>query len=265
MERILHGEIPTCILITIKSKLEIEKMRRAGRIVYEALCLMRQHAQVGITTAEINEIAERHIRKCGAIPSFKGYNGFPASVCISVNEEVIHGIPQKRKLIDGDIVSVDVGAIVDGYHGDAARTFAIGNVSDEAKRLISATKQSFFEAFAVMREGYRISDISLAVQNHVESAGFSVVRAYCGHGIGKSLHETPEIPNYVDSEKKNGGSTRLYAGMTLAVEPMVNAGTCEILVRPDKWTVVTRDGALSAHYENTVLITKGEPIILTKA
>jgi len=250
-------------MVTIKSKLELEKMRQAGKIVHQALVLMRQHAKPGVTTLELSRLAEKHIRKCGAVPSFKGYNGFPESVCISVNEEVIHGIPSKRTLKDGDIVSVDVGACVDGYHGDAARTFAVGNISDEAKRLISVTKQSFFEALAVMIEGKRVLDISAAVQNYVEANGFSVVRAYCGHGIGKDLHEAPEVPNYVDGSR-GAGSTRLYAGMTLAVEPMVNVGTPEIYVEPNKWTVVTKDGALSAHYENTVLITKGEPVILTR-
>lgn len=249
--------------ITIKSKLEIEKMRLAGKIVYEALSLVKQHVKPGIATIELNDIAERYIRKCGAVPSFKGYNGFTRSACISINEEVIHGIASKRKLEDGDIVSVDVGACVDGYHGDAARTFACGNVNSETKRLISATRQSFFEALPFMKEGNRISDISIAIQQYVEENGFSVVREYCGHGIGKKLHESPEVPNYIDG-KRNDGSTRLYAGMTLAVEPMVNAGCSGIYVANDKWTVLTMDKSLSSHYENTVLITKDKPIILTR-
>ncbi|MCL2837514.1 MAG: type I methionyl aminopeptidase [Oscillospiraceae bacterium] len=256
-------------MVTIKSKLEIEKMRRAGKIVYETLSLIKQHTKPGVTTLELDALAEKYIRKCGAIPSFKGYNGFPKSVCISVNEEVIHGIPSKRVLLDGDIISVDVGACVDGYHGDAARTFAVGNISREAKKLISVTRQSFFDALLFMKEGHRVSDISAAVQNCVEENGFSVVRAYCGHGIGKDLHEAPEVPNYVRDDGSNPAKnvsrgTRLYAGMTLAVEPMVNMGTSEIYVKPDKWTVVTKDGKLSAHYENTVLITKNEPIVLTR-
>ena len=249
--------------ITIKSKLEIEKMRSAGRVVYETLCLVKRHIKPGITTLELDNIVEQYIRKSGAIPSFKGYNGFVKSACISINEEVIHGIASKRKLLDGDIVSVDVGAIVDGYHGDAARTFACGNISSEAKQLISVTKQSFFEALPFMKEGNRIFDISKAIQHYVEENGFSIVREYCGHGIGKNLHEAPEVPNYA-GEKRGDGSTRLYAGMTLAVEPMVNAGQPDIYVAKDKWTVLTADKKLSAHYENTVLITKGEPVILTR-
>jgi len=250
-------------MISIKSKLEIEKMRLAGKIVYETLCLVKQHIKPGITTLELNDIVDKHIRSCGAIPSFKGYNGFTKSACISVNDEVIHGIASKRKLEDGDIVSVDVGACVDGYHGDAARTFACGNISDEAKKLILVTKKSFFESLPLMKEGNRISDISKAIQRYVEQNGFSVIREYCGHGIGKKLHESPEIPNYVNGERGEG-SARLYAGMTLAVEPMVNAGRADIYVAKDKWTVLTVDKKLSAHYENTVLITKTEPIILTR-
>ena len=247
-------------MVTIKSKTEIEKMRRAGLVVYDTLSLIKESIRPGITTMEINDIAEKYIRSCGATPTFKGYNGFPGSVCISVNEVVIHGIPSGRKVAEGDIVSVDVGACVDGYQGDAARTFGVGKISSEAQNLIDVTKQSFFEALAFMKEGYRVSDISAAVQNYVESYGYSVVREYCGHGIGQKLHEEPEIPNYVS---KNRG-IRLYAGMTIAVEPMINAGKCGIDIAQDGWTVTTKDKSLSAHYENTVLITKDEPQILTK-
>ena len=247
-------------MVTIKSKLEVDKMRRAGKIVYEALCIIKQHTFPGVTTLKLCNIAEQYIKSQGATPSFNGYNGFPKSVCISVNEEVIHGIPSNRKLIEGDIVSVDVGACVDGYHGDAARTFAVGRVSSEAQKLIDVTKQSFFEGLAQMKAGKRVLDISVAVQGYVEANGFSVVRKYCGHGIGRNLHEDPNVPNCLEDKP----SIRLYAGMTLAVEPMVNIGKSDIYVEADGWTVVTKDKSLSAHYENTVLITKGEPIVLTK-
>jgi methionyl aminopeptidase len=215
----------------------------------------------GITTAAINKAVHDYIREHGATPSFLGYAGFPASVCISINSEVIHGIPGKRILREGDIVSVDVGACYKGYHGDCAGTYAAGVAGAEAERLIKVTRQSFFEMLPYVRKGYRISDIGNAIQAFCESNGFSVVRQYVGHGIGKNLHEEPEVPNFGNPNR----GARLQPGMTLAIEPMVNAGGAEVRVLKDMWTVVTADGSLSAHYENTVLITDGEPELLTMA
>jgi len=238
-------------------------MSRAGSIVYETLRLISSNIIPGVPTGLLNDIAESYIYRKRATPSFKGYNGFPKSICISINDVVIHGIASKERLCDGDIVSVDVGAQFEGYHADAARTFACGRISPESQRLIDVTKQSFYKALLFMKEGNRVSDISKAIQQHVEDNGFSVVRQYCGHGIGKDLHEAPEIPNYVDMQRIDG-SARLYAGMTLAVEPMVNMGRPDVYVMRDKWTVLTCDAKRSAHYENTVLITKDKPIILTE-
>jgi methionyl aminopeptidase len=254
-------------MFTIKSQSEIEKMKRAGEILYETLQLVKRNAVPGVTTKELDRIAEEHITKNRAIPSFKGYDvgvpglkPFPASICASVNEEVVHGIPGLKQLKDGDIISIDVGVCLNGYHADAARTFAIGNVSDEARRLIDETRQSFFEGLKKMVAGNHIRDISQAIQNYAESKGFSVVRDFVGHGIGKDLHEMPDIPNYVT--KRRGA--RLENGMTIAVEPMINAGGYDIEVLDNKWTVVTSDKSLSAHYENTVAITDNGPVILTK-
>ena len=213
----------------------------------------------GVTTQEIDSAVEHFIRKHGAVPSFLHYNGYPASACISVNDEIIHGIPGKRVLQEGDIVSVDVGAYIGGYHGDCAGTYPCGRVSEEAMRLIRVTQDSFFEGMKFAREGYRLSDISAAVQTYVEANGFSVVREYVGHGIGRNMHEAPEVPNY----GKPGHGPRLLRGMTLAVEPMVNAGTAAIKQMPDGWTVKTADGKYAAHYENTILITAGDPELLT--
>ena len=213
----------------------------------------------GVTTQEIDSAVEAFIRKEGAVPSFLHYNGYPASACISVNDEVIHGIPGKRVLQEGDIVSVDVGAYIGGFHGDCAATFACGQISQEAQRLIDVTRQSFFEGIKFAKEGYRVQDISAAVQAYVEGQGFSVVREYVGHGVGAHLHESPEVPNF----GRPGRGPRLLRGMTLAIEPMVNAGGAAILQLSDGWTVKTRDGKYSAHYENTILITDGEPEILT--
>ncbi len=218
-------------------------------------------ANVGVKTSEINKELHKFILKSGAKPSFLGYGGFPASSCISINEQVIHGIPGKRILLDGDVLSVDVGAQVGGYHGDCAATFLVGNCSDEAKKLVDVTKQSFFEGIKFARQGNRISDISCAIQQHVEKHGFSVVRSFVGHGIGANMHEAPEVPNYGSA----GHGPRLVKGMTIAVEPMVNIGGHEVNVLGDNWTVVTADGSLSSHYENTILITDGEPEILTWA
>ena len=246
-------------MITLKSAHEIELMRRAGKITAAARALAGEMVRPGVTTQEIDSEVEHFIRKNGAVPSFLHYNGYPASVCVSVNDEIIHGIPGKRVLQEGDIVSVDVGAFIGGFHGDCAGTYPCGQVSDEALRLIRVTQQSFFEGMKYAREGYRLSDISAAVQAYVEANGFSVVREYVGHGVGRQMHEAPEVPNY----GKPGHGPRLLRGMTIAVEPMVNAGTAAIRQMPDGWTVRTADGKNAAHYENTVLITAGEPELLT--
>ena len=246
-------------MITLKSEHEIELMRRAGKITAAARALARDMVKPGVTTQQIDKAVFHFIREQGAIPSFLHYNGYPASVCISVNDEIIHGIPGKRVLREGDIVSVDVGAYIGGYHGDCAGTYPCGQVSDEALRLIRVTQDSFFEGLKFAREGYRLSDISHAVQTFVEANGYSVVREYVGHGIGRNMHEAPEVPNY----GKPGHGPRLLRGMTLAVEPMVNAGTAAIKQMPDGWTVKTADGKYAAHYENTILITAGDPELLT--
>jgi len=214
----------------------------------------------GVSTREIDRAVHRFIKSQGAAPSFLGYNGFPASVCISVNDEVIHGIPGSRVLREGDIVSVDVGAFKGGYHGDCAATYPCGKISDEARRLIEVTRQSFFEGLRYAREGYRLPDLCGAIERYVEANGFSVVREYVGHGIGAKMHEPPEVPNYVEPK---AGRPRFLRGMTIAVEPMVNAGRAGVKVMPDGWTVKTADGRLSAHYENSILITDGEPELLT--
>lgn len=247
--------------ITLKSPREIELMRQAGRITAAARALARDMVTPGITTAEIDREIHHFIEKSGATPTFLGYGGYPASVCLSVNDEVIHGIPGKRVIRDGDIVSVDVGATWKGYVGDCAGTYVAGSCTEEAKRLIEVTRQSFFEGMKFARAGFRIGDISHAIQTYVENNGFSVVREYVGHGVGAEMHEAPEVPNYGEP----GRGPRLLKGMTIAVEPMVNIGTYEVRVLKDGWTVKTRDGKLSAHYENTILITDGEPEILTFA
>ena len=247
-------------MVTIKSKNEIEYMKEAGRITGETLKLLESLLKPGVTPLELDHAAEKFIRSQGATPTFKGYGGFPGSVCISVNDEVIHGIPDGRKLKEGDIVSFDVGACYKGYNGDAARTFGVGKISPEAQRLIDVTKQSFFEGIKFAKDGYRISDISAEIQRVAEGAGYSVLREYCGHGIGRDLHEDPEIPNYYQEGRRG---IRIRPGMCLAIEPMVNMGSKEIFVGDNDWTVFTEDGQLSAHYENTVLITNGEPICLT--
>ena len=246
-------------MITLKSPHEIELMRRAGKITAAARAVARDMVKPGVTTAQIDKAVFQFIKEQGAIPSFLHYNGYPASVCVSVNDEIIHGIPGKRVLQEGDIVSVDVGAFIGGFHGDCAGTYPCGQVSDEALRLIRVTQQSFFEGIKYAREGYRMSDISAAVQAYVEANGFSVVREYVGHGIGRQMHEAPEVPNY----GKPGHGPRLLRGMTIAVEPMVNGGSAAIKQMPDGWTVRTADGKNAAHYENTVLITAGEPELLT--
>ena len=246
-------------MISIKSTHEIEKMRDAAEIAKEALALIEEAVVPGVTTGEIDRIAYDHITKHNASPSFKGYRGFPGSVCASVNEEVIHGIPGLKSLKQGDIISIDIGVCYQGYHADCARTFPVGEVSAEAAKLIEVTRQSFFEGIAHAKAGERLSNISHAVQRHVEKNGFSVVREFVGHGVGSQLHEEPSVPNFGLA----GRGPRLYAGMTLAVEPMVNAGRAAVVVLDDGWTTVTKDGRLSAHYENTVLVTENEPVILT--
>ncbi len=249
-------------MIKLKSAREIELMRKAGRIAACALKLAGQMVRPGATTLSIDEAVSDYIRSHGAEPSFLGYNGFPASACISINSQVIHGIPSRDTVIrDGDIVSVDVGAFFQGYHGDCAETFLTPSASEKASRLVRYTRESFFEAMKVAKPGFRVTDISCAVQRHCESGGFSVVRTFVGHGVGMKLHEDPEVPNFGPP----GRGARLIPGMTIAVEPMVNEGAFEVSVLGDGWTVVTADGSLSAHYENTVLITSAEPEILTIA
>ena len=247
-------------MITLKSSHEIQLMRQAGRITAAARALAGAMVAPGVSTREIDKAVYRFITSQGAVPSFLHYNGYPASVCISVNDEVIHGIPGHRVLREGDIVSVDVGAYKDGFHGDCAATYPCGEISEEARRLIEVTRQSFFEGLRYAREGYRLPDLSGAIQKYVESNGFSVVREYVGHGIGSKMHEAPEVPNYVEPRM---GRPRFLRGMTIAVEPMVDAGGAAVKVMPDGGTVKTADGRLSAHYENTILITDGEPELLT--
>ena len=248
-------------MITLKSEHEIELMRRAGKITAAARALARDMVKPGVTTQQIDKAVYHFIKSQGATPSFLNYNGYPASVCVSVNYEIIHGIPGKRVLKEGDIVSVDVGAYIGGFHGDCAGTYPCGQVSDQALDLIRVTQQSFFEGLKFAREGYRLSDISHAVQEYVESHGYSVVREYVGHGIGRRMHESPEVPNFGNP----GHGPRLLRGMTIAVEPMVNAGSAAIRQMSDGWTVKTADGKNAAHYENTILITDGEPELLTDA
>ena len=246
-------------MITIKNERELESMRQACKITAAARALAGEMVKPGVSTKAIDQAVHDFIVSQGAKPSFLNYNGFPASACISVNSTVIHGIPGGYILQEGDIVSIDVGAFYKGFHGDCAATFACGAISTDARKLIDVTRQSFFEGMKVAIKGNRVQDISHAIQTYVESNGFSIVRSFVGHGVGRQLHEEPEVPNFGHP----GRGPRLVKGMTLAVEPMVNAGTHEVRILKDGWTVVTADGKLSAHYENTVLITDGEPEILT--
>ena len=248
-------------MIAIKSERELTAMRQACKITAAARALAGEMVRPGVSTKEIDKAVHDFIVAQGAKPSFLGYNGFPASVCASINDTVIHGIPNGYVLKEGDIVSIDVGAYYQGFHGDCAATFPCGAISTEAQKLIDVTKQSFYEGLRFATQGHRVSDISHAIQTYVESNGFSVVRSFVGHGVGAQLHEEPEVPNY----GKPGRGPRLLRGMTLAIEPMVNAGVYDVRVLKDGWTTVTADGKLSAHYENTVLITDGEPEILTVA
>lgn len=246
--------------VTIKSQKEIELMRESCRLLSIVHDEMGKALKPGMSTYEIDKLGEEMIRSFGCIPNFKNYNGFPAAICVSVNDEVVHGIPSKKRILqEGDIVSLDAGLIYKGYHSDAARTHGIGEVSPEARKLMDVTKQSFFEGIKYARAGCHLYEISAAIGAYAESFGYGVVRDLVGHGIGTQLHEDPQIPNF--AQKKRG--IQLQAGMTLAIEPMINAGTYEVVWLDDDWTVVTEDGSLSAHYENTVLITDGDPEILT--
>ena len=246
--------------VTIKSAREIELMREAGRLLAEVHDELAAFIKPGISTKDIDKLGEKLIREKGCIPNFLNYHGYPASVCVSVNDEVVHGIPNKHRILqDGDIVSLDAGLIYKGYHSDAARTHAVGTISKEAQQLIDVTRQSFFEGIKYAKAGNRLHDISNAIAAYAESFGYGVVRDLVGHGIGTALHEDPQIPNF----KQLRRGMKLMPGMTLAIEPMINAGTWEVCWLDDDWTVVSEDGSLSAHYENTVLITDGEPEILT--
>ena len=246
--------------VTIKSPREIELMRKAGEILAATHEELRKALKPGMSTMDIDRLGEKIIRSYGCIPSFKNYNGYPASICVSVNDEVVHGIPNRHRILrEGDIVSLDAGVIYQCYHSDAARTWAIGEVTPEAKQLMEVTKQSFFEGIKFAKPGYHLNDISAAIQSYAESFGYGVVRDLVGHGIGTHLHEDPEVPNFAMKRK----GILLRPGMTLAIEPMINMGRPEVVWMDDDWTVVTEDGSLSAHYENTVLITEGEPEILS--
>ncbi len=248
-------------MIVLKNGRELKVMREACRISAEALKLAGSAVEPGITTAELDRIAEKYILSQGAVPNFKNYNGYPATACISINNEVIHGIPSKKRVIKaGDIVSIDLGAKFEGYHGDNAATFACGDISEEAKRLMDTTRESLYEGIAAAVSGGRLGDIGAAVQQYVEKRGYSVVRQFVGHGIGTQLHEAPEVPNF----GTQGRGIRLLPGMTLAIEPMINAGHYDVKVMPDGWTVLTKDGSLSAHFEHTIVITPDGPKILTK-
>ena len=246
-------------MIAIKNEQELSKMRQACRITAAARALAGEMVRPGVSTKQIDKAVHDYIVSQGAKPSFLNYHGYPASICSSVNDTVIHGIPGGYVLQEGDIVSVDVGAYYKGFHGDCAATFPCGAISAKAEKLINVTKQSFYEGLRFAKRGHRVSDISHAIQTYVESNGYSVVRSFVGHGVGRQLHEEPEVPNF----GRAGHGPRLLRGMTLAIEPMVNEGTHEVRVLKDGWTTVTADGKLSAHYENTVLITDGEPEILT--
>ena len=246
--------------VTIKSPREIELMREAGRILAKTHEELAKNLRPGMSTWDIDHMGEEIIRSYGCIPSFKNYNGYPASICVSVNDEVVHGIPHKEHFLDeGDIVSLDAGVIYKGYHSDAARTYGIGEIDDDAKKLIEVTRQSFFEGIKFAKAGNHLNDISAAIQKYAESFGFGVVRDLVGHGIGSHLHEDPEIPNF--ARKRKG--ILLQPGMTLAIEPMITEGSYEVVWIDDDWTVMTEDGGWAAHYENTILITKGEPEILS--
>ena len=247
-------------MIVCRSAAELERMREAGRLVGEVLTELAAAVAPGVSTADLDALAEKRIAEAGATAAFKGYHGYPATICASINDEVIHGIPSGRRLLqDGDIISIDVGASLDGYFGDSALTLAVGQVSEGAATLLRVTEEALYKAIECARAGNRISDIGHAVQQHVEAYGFSVVREFVGHGIGERMHEEPQVPNYGEP----GRGSRLAEGMVLAIEPMVNAGKAAVKVLADGWTAVTRDSSLSAHFEHTVAVTSGEPWILT--
>lgn len=246
-------------MVILRTPAEIEQMRRAGSLVGQVLERLREHVAPGVSTRELDAIAENMIRSRGGVPSFKGYRGYPASICASVNNEIIHGIPGDRMLVDGDIISIDCGAMLGGYHGDAAMTFPVGDVSAEAEKLMTVTREALNAGIAMARLKMRLGDIGNAIQRHVEANGFSVVRDFVGHGIGRHMHEDPQIPNFGPA----GMGMRLRTGMVLAIEPMVNAGGHEVVVMDDGWTACTRDGSLSAHFEHTVAITDDGPEVLT--
>ncbi len=247
-------------MVQVKNSEQLASMRKAGRITGEAILAAREHIKEGISTKELDTIIRNYIEKCGAKPSFLGYGGFPGSACISINNEVIHGIPSaKRFLEEGDIVKIDVGAYIGGFHGDSANTFGVGKISEEAQKLIDVTRESFYRGIKMAVSGKRVGDIGSEISNYAEGLGYGVVRKFVGHGIGKNLHEDPEVPNFGTA----GRGARLYSGMTIAVEPMINVGTREVKVLDDEWTVVTADGSLSAHYEHTIAIADGEPMLLT--
>lgn len=249
-------------MIACRSRAELEKMREAGRLVGEVLTELASAVAPGVTTADLDALAEARIRKAGATPAFKGYHGYPATICASVNDEVIHGIPSERRVLaEGDIISIDVGASIGGYFGDSAITLPVGQVSEDAAALLRVTDEALYKAIAQVRPGARVSDIGHAVQAHVEAHGFSVVREFVGHGIGQQMHEEPQVPNY----GRPGKGIRLREGLVLAIEPMVNAGSPDVHTLADRWTVVTTDGARSAHFEHTVAITAQGPRILTLA
>ncbi len=247
-------------MVQVKNSEQLASMRKAGRITGEAILTARDHIKEGVSTKELDTIIRNYIEKCGAKPSFLGYGGFPGSACISINNEVIHGIPSaKRFLQEGDIVKIDVGAYIGGFHGDSANTFGVGKITEEAQKLIDVTRESFYRGVEMAQKGKRVGDIGFAVQSFAEGLGYGVVRKFVGHGVGKNLHEDPEVPNFGTA----GRGVRLYPGMTIAIEPMINAGTREVKVLDDGWTVITADGSLSAHYEHTVAVTDGEPMLLT--
>lgn len=247
-------------MIQIKNSEQLAIMRKAGRITGEAILVARDHIKEGVSTKELDTVIRHYIEKCGATPSFLGYGGFPGSACISINNEVIHGIPSADRILrEGDIVKIDVGACYHGFHGDSANTFGVGKISEDAERLIRTTRESFFRAAEKATAGARLGDIGFAVSEYAQSFGYGVVRKYVGHGVGHNLHEDPEVPNFGTA----GRGMRLYTGMTIAIEPMINIGSPDVKVLSDGWTVVTADGGLSAHYEHTVAITEGKPVLLT--
>lgn len=247
-------------MIQIKNSEQLAIMRKAGRITGEAILVARDHIKEGVSTKELDTVIRHYIEKCGATPSFLGYGGFPGSACISINNEVIHGIPSADRILrEGDIVKIDVGACYHGFHGDSANTFGVGKISEDAEELIRVTRESFFRAAEKATAGARLGDIGFAVSEYAQSFGYGVVRKYVGHGVGHNLHEDPEVPNFGTA----GRGMRLYTGMTIAIEPMINIGSPDVKVLSDGWTVVTADGGLSAHYEHTVAITEGKPVLLT--